>query len=97
MYRFKMLPTRSTVLILVTLWLQTCSGDNGSGGKTTLHFSYITTVTGDLTIAGAIPAVDLALEQINNRTDILPDYTLSYTMIRDSKVLRNRPSYKNLL
>ena len=28
----------------------------------------------------------LALEQINNRTDILPNYTLSYRTIRDSKV-----------
>ena len=83
-----MLPTRSAVLVFL-LWLEVtdCSGANGSETKTPLYFSYITTITGDLTIAGAIPAVDLALEQINNRVDILPNYTLGYTSIRDSKVL----------
>ena len=30
--------------------------------------------------------VDLALELINNRPDILPNYTLQYTEILDSEV-----------
>ena len=62
------------------LWLG-ASGDNGE--KTTLYFSYITTKS---FAAGAIPVVDLALEQINNREDILPNYTLNYTTIEDTKV-----------
>ena len=55
--------------------------------STSIFFSYITTITGaGFRSGGAIPVVDLALEQINNRTDILPNYTLSYRTIHDSKV-----------
>lgn len=54
--------------------------------KITLNFSYITTKTGGFVSSGSIPVVDLALEQINNRTDILSNYTLNYTAILDSKV-----------
>ena len=54
--------------------------------KTGIHFPYITAKTGSFVSSGGIPAVDLALEQINNRTDILPNYNLSYTTILDSKV-----------
>ena len=54
--------------------------------KIPIHFSYITTITEGYGAAEGIPAVDLALEQINNRTDILPNYTLNYTTILDSKV-----------
>ena len=46
----------------------------------------MTTKTGFFRASGAIPVVDLALEQINNRTDILPNYTLSYTTVLDSQV-----------
>lgn len=58
----------------------------GNGEKISLHFSYITTKTGSFVASGAIPMVDLALEQINNSTSILPNYTLSYTTILDSEV-----------
>lgn len=54
--------------------------------KIPLNFSYITTKTGGFVSSGSIPVVDLALEQINNRTDILSNYTLNYTVILDSKV-----------
>ena len=55
--------------------------------RTSIYFSYITTKTGPgFRSGGAIPVVDLALEQINNRTDILTNYTLNYTTIHDSKV-----------
>ena len=57
--------------------------------KTPLKFSYITTKTGGVTgfvSSGSIPVVDLALEQINNRTDILSDYVLKYTTILDTNV-----------
>ena len=55
-------------------------------GLLPLRFSYITTKTGEFISSGSIPVVDLALEQINNRTDILPGYSLNYTNILDSKV-----------
>jgi hypothetical protein len=57
--------------------------------KILLNFSYITTKTGGFVSSGSIPVVDLALEQVNNRTDILSNYTLKYTAILDSKVNSN--------
>ena len=70
------------ILVVTLLWLCDCGG----GEKVSLNFSYITTRTGSFVSSGGIPAVDLALEQINSRTDILPNYTLNYTTILDSEV-----------
>ena len=36
--------------------------------------------------SGALPAADMALEDINNRPDVLPGYNLVYDRIRDSQV-----------
>ena len=36
--------------------------------------------------SGAIPAVDMALEDINSDPDILPGYNLMYDEVRDSMV-----------
>ena len=58
----------------------------GKSNIAPLHFSYITTKTGGFVSSGGIPAVDLALEQINQRTDILPGYSLNYTSVLDSNV-----------
>ena len=74
-----------SIFILVSLlcWLLVSAAPN----STSIYFSYITSITGaGFRSGGARPVVDLALEQINNRTDILPNYTLSYRTIRDSKV-----------
>ena len=57
-----------------------------SAEKTPLHFGYITTITGSFVAGGGIPAVDLALKLINERTDILQNYTLNYTDVLDSRV-----------
>ncbi len=54
--------------------------------KHALHFSYITTITGGIRAIGGKPVIDLALEEINNRDDILQSYTLNYTTIRNSEV-----------
>jgi hypothetical protein len=51
--------------------------------KTPIYFSYITTESFAIS---ALPVVDLALEQINSRTDVLPNYTLNYTTIQQSTV-----------
>ena len=73
---------------ILLLWLCVAAVTTGHGQKTQLNFSYITTKSGTFVSSGGIPVVDLALEQINNRTDILPNYTLSYTTILDSQVCK---------
>ena len=73
------------MMLLVTglVWLCKCAAVSGGGMRTPLHFSYITTKTGSFVASGALPVIDLAMEQIN---DILPGYTLNYTTIEDSEV-----------
>ena len=58
----------------------------GNEDKIPLHFAYITTKTGGFVASGGIPIVDWSLEMINERDDILQNYTLNYTEILDSKV-----------
>ena len=61
--------------------------ESAAPNSTSIYFSYITSITGaGFRSGGARPVVDLALEQMNNNTDILPNYTPSYRTIRDSKV-----------
>lgn len=36
--------------------------------------------------SGTLPAANIALEMINNRSDILPGYNLVYDTVRDSEV-----------
>lgn len=36
--------------------------------------------------SGTLPAADIALERINNRSDLLPGYNLAYDTVRDSEV-----------
>ena len=55
--------------------------------KIPLYLSYITSLTSQgFTAIGEVPALQLALEQINNNTDILHNYTLNVSDIVDSKV-----------
>ena len=75
-------------LVITLLWLLALARGEE---KLALNFPYITTKTGSFVASGAIPAVDLALELINNRSDILPNYTLQYTEIRDSEVSGSQP------
>lgn len=52
-----------------------------------IYVSIITTETGPFLSSGAIPIIEFALDEINNRSDILANYTLSYSEILDSKVI----------
>ena len=36
--------------------------------------------------SGTLPAAEIALREINNRSDILPGYNLVYDEVRDSQV-----------
>ena len=74
---------KPAVLCLLLLWLNVAD----TGRVKPLYFSYITANSSSFVPSSGIPVVDLALQQINNRTDILPDHTLSYTTILDSQVI----------
>lgn len=54
--------------------------------RTPLHFLYIYADSSSYNSTGAIPAVDIALENINGDSSLLPGYTLNYTQPLDSKV-----------
>ena len=73
-------------VMVFTAMLFRLSASYGDGDKIPLHFFFMTSKTGHFTASGVIPVVDLALEQINNSTEILGNYSLSYTDILDSKV-----------
>ena len=76
-------------LVICLLWplLHLSVGTPSSNeDKIPLHFAYITTKTGGFVASGGIPIVDWSLEMINERDDILQNYTLNYTDILDSKV-----------
>ena len=56
--------------------------------KIPLYLSYITSLTDQgSTAIGEVPELQLALEQINNNTDILHNYILNVSDIVDSKVI----------
>ena len=76
------------VICLLCSLLHLSVGTNSSDeDKIPLHFAYITTKTGGFVASGGIPIVDWSLELINERDDILQNYTLSYTPdVLDSKV-----------
>lgn len=90
-----MINTLKACALVITLLLLCLFGVNsehntesGSGNPEpiTLWFSFITSISGSFKASGAIPAIDLALEQINNNTNILHDYQLNYSTIEDSGV-----------
>lgn len=63
--------------------------DTADAQRTTLYMGYITTITGSFQASGGRPAVDMALALINERDDILQNYTLTYTDVLDSGVISN--------
>ena len=87
------------------IWCIFCStftsATNSSGdhpdGKIPLYFAYITTFTGGFIASGGIPIVDMALQQINSRDDILQNYTLGYTEILNSGVSINKNTINFML
>ena len=75
------------VIVLLCSLLHLLVGTHISNeDKIPLHFAYITTKTGDFIASRGIPIVDLALKMINERNDILQNYTLNYMDVLDSGV-----------
>ena len=64
---------------------QSCSPQNSSTGTCPLYIGLIMPFGGDFRSVQALPGVQLALDQINEDEDLLPGYTLHYTLT-DSNV-----------
>ena len=75
-------PTSLKVLLLAAA--VSCANSE----RTPLHFLYIYADSPSYNSTGAIPAMDIALENINGDSSLLPGYTLNYTQPLDSKVSR---------
>lgn len=67
----------------ITLDPANCTPSDGQ--RCPLFVAYMTSFGGAFTSAGAIPGVQIALDQINEREDLLPGYTLHY-VLRNSNV-----------
>ena len=81
-----MLLSYLVICLLCSLLHLSVGAHRNNEDKSPLHFAYITTKTGDFIASGSIPIVDMALEMINERDDILQNYTLNYTDVLDSGV-----------
>ena len=64
---------------------QSCSPQNSSTGTCPLYIGLILSFGGDYDSSGSVPGVQIALDQINADPDLLPGYTLHYTLT-DSNV-----------
>ena len=65
-----------------------CASDVKNPGdvQKTIYFAFMTTFSGSFVSSGTIPAVDLAIERVNNDSLLLQKYKLDYTMAVDTKV-----------
>ena len=92
------LQTFATVVAYTALFQATCTASlgpwpylevyppvNASDSRMPLYFTLMLSFGGDYTSIGALPAVQIALDYINNEPSILPGYTLHYTLA-DSQV-----------
>ena len=66
-------------------YLQIYPPVNESDGRTPLYFALMLSFGGQFTSVGALPGVQIALDYINSHPDILPGYSLHYTLT-DSQV-----------
>ena len=81
------------ICLLCSLVHLSVGTNNSNEDKIPLHFAYITTKTGGHVASGSIPIVNWLLEMINERDDILQNYTLNYTDVLDSKVNINKNNF----
>ena len=63
-----------------------CNGDvfqvypNVTSERTPLHFAFMQSFSGGYVSSGGIPAVMVALDEINKRSSLLPGYSLHYAL-----------------
>lgn len=74
-----------SLLLLIKLWK--INAQPFLQANRNLTFMFVTSYGQfGLNSSGVIPAADIALENINNSSDILPGYNLVYDEVRDSQV-----------
>ena len=61
--------------------------DDSAPVRAPLYFALVLSSGGQYTSIGALPAVQVALDYVNSQPDILPGYSLHYTL-SDSQVMR---------
>ena len=67
-------------------YLQVYPPVNESDGRTPLYFALMLSFGGQFASIGALPGVQIALDYVNSQPDILPGYSLHYTLT-DSQVI----------
>ena len=72
-------------------YLQVYPPVNESADSTPLYFALVLSASGGQYTIGALPGVQIALDYINSQPDILPGYSLHYTLA-DSRVMRSMHS-----
>ena len=76
------------MIALLLLWCLISAGDSASSHN--LTFMLVTSYGQyGFNSSGAVPAADMALEDINRDPDILMGYNLMYDKVRDSMVHHN--------
>ena len=78
-------PGVPTACLLCLLQLHHARSQVAANNTTELYIAFITSFGGQYVSSGTVPAVEMALEEINNRSDVLPNYKLSL-FVGDSQV-----------
>ena len=83
-YNIILLGTMSPLILFVTMYF---FANTESKSVQNLTFMFVTSFgQSGFDASGVVPAADIALEDINNRSDVLQGYHLMYDKVKDSKV-----------
>ena len=94
MANVKVYATVLLALLITAVFLSKVSCYNLSNlssatNSTTLYFGMMLSLSGDDQSSGALDGVQAALDEINSRDDLLPGYSLNFTLT-DSQVFFNK-------
>ena len=74
-------------LFAIVAALSHCGNAEGPENRTNLTIMFIISYGQfGFNSSGGLPAAEMALEDINNKPDLLPGYNLVYDSVRDSQV-----------
>ena len=76
-------------LVCATQSNGSCDGTTDDGGELKpIYIAFMTAFSGSFVSSGTIPAVQLAIERVNNDSTLLRGYRLNYTTVYDTQVSR---------